>query len=135
MKHSENSIPYRTPEFLEAEDQLYRGWFNSRTEGAAEAARKIAEDFGKPGSPYARVLGLLSDCPEPAEITPAHRCGATYKQLALIAHRVGMSDAQRRDWYEFAKMIPLAGAHAGHIIARLDDLGEIEELEELFARS
>jgi hypothetical protein len=45
--------------------------------------------------------------------------GATYKSLAAIAYRAGMSARERSGWYRVAEAIPLAQRHAGHILAKL----------------
>ena len=44
--------------------------------------------------------------------------GATYKQLAAIGHRFGMSKAERCRWYEIARSIPLSEQHASHILSK-----------------
>ena len=46
------------------------------------------------------------------------RRGATYKQLAAIGHAVGMSGAERAQWYDIARAVPLSQRHAGHILSR-----------------
>jgi hypothetical protein len=69
--------------------------------------------------PYRSVLALLLDCDATDHGRRAERQmrGASYKQLALIAHSVGMSKAERVRWYEVACCIPLADQHAHHIIS------------------
>lgn len=71
--------------------------------------------------PYARLLEVLADCTKRA---PAHiyqeRRGASYKQLALIAHLAGMSKTERVGWYEVARSVPLSQRHAGYLIERLE---------------
>src|SRR5215217_5714737 len=56
------------------------------------------------GEPYGRLLLLLSDCAEAAEDEqPAYRQqhqGATYKQLAYVAHLAGLDRGQRTRWYK-----------------------------------
>jgi hypothetical protein len=75
------------------------------------------------GEPYGALLRLLADCYEASEAdgTPyrhQHQ-GATYRSLAAIAHRAGMSKAQRTYWYEICRAIPMSQRHAGHILSRL----------------
>jgi hypothetical protein len=73
---------------------------------------------------YGRLLKLLGDCEEAEEDRPGYRAqftGASYKQLAYIAHLAGLDASQRWSWYEVAESVPLAGRHAGHIIARLQE--------------
>jgi hypothetical protein len=79
--------------------------------------------------PYASVLRLLSDCHEatPQDVTlyRAQHVGASYKQVALIAHLVKMSTQERSRFYRIAESIPLSQRHAGHIISRLQDSEDI----------
>jgi hypothetical protein len=82
-------------------------------------ALTLAESVGKP---YASLLWLLTDC-GPAyggALVREERRGASYRRLAAIGHRVGMSKAQRVKWYRLAESIPLADRHAGHILGKLN---------------
>jgi hypothetical protein len=65
--------------------------------------------------PYDEVLSLLRTC---AGRGRRHK-GATYKQLAAIAHRVGMSKSQRCRWYRVAEDVQLSRKHASHIMDSL----------------
>ena len=47
------------------------------------------------------------------------RCGASYKSLAAIGHMVGMTKAERVQWYSIAEAVPLSQRHAAHIFSRL----------------
>lgn len=73
------------------------------------------------GEPYARLLEVLEGC----QASPAFRYqeirGASYKQLALIAHRAGMSKTERTGWYEVARLVPLSQRHAGYLIEHLGE--------------
>lgn len=71
--------------------------------------------------PYNFLLGSLADCYPATEgpLADQQRRGATYKQLAAIGHRVGMSGSERAQWYDIARAIPLSQRHAGHILSRL----------------
>lgn len=71
--------------------------------------------------PFRSTLALLIDCGATDHGRRAERQmrGASYKQLALIAHSAGMSKAERVRWYDIARCIPLAGQHAHHIIGSL----------------
>jgi hypothetical protein len=73
--------------------------------------------------PYRSVLALLFDCPAHEHGRPVLRqCrGASYRQLALIAHRLGWSKSERVRWYDLARAIPLSEAHASHLIDRLKE--------------
>jgi hypothetical protein len=71
--------------------------------------------------PYGFLLRQVADC-EPAEDEPLRdqqRRGASFKSLAAIAHRVGMTKAERIQWYRIAESVPLSQRHAGHILSRL----------------
>jgi len=83
-------------------------------------ALALAESVGEP---FGAVLALLGDCLEaPPSETVLYRQqqrGCSYKQLAAIAYRVGMSKQQRVQLYRIAERVPLATRHAGHILGRL----------------
>jgi hypothetical protein len=84
------------------------------TDRAVAMAEAVAEPFGF-------LLRQVVDC-EPAEDEPLHdqqRRGASFKSLAAIGHQVGMSKAERVQWYRIAEVIPLSQRHAGHILSRL----------------
>jgi hypothetical protein len=87
-----------------------------------ETLTRIAVEFAEDvEEPYASLLRLLEDC-YPADDGPLLRQqhqGATYRQLAAIAHRAGMSKPQRVRWYRIAESIPLSARHAGHLFARV----------------
>lgn len=68
---------------------------------------------------YSRLLRLLWDCYETPAFEAAQQRGASYRQLAAIAHKVGMSKSERVQWYRVAESIPLSDRHAGHILGRL----------------
>lgn len=91
--------------------------FVSLTCRALEISREV-------GDPYGPVLALLVDCPahDHGRQVPRQSRGASYRQLAAIAHRLGWSKEQRVQWYEVAANIPLSDAHAHHIIGRLGDI-------------
>jgi hypothetical protein len=71
--------------------------------------------------PYSYLLSTLSNCYPAAEgaLQNQQRRGATYKQLAYIAHLAGMSKAERVQWYAIAESVPLSQRHAGHILSWL----------------
>ncbi len=79
----------------------------------------VAEDV--PGL-YGRLLRFVADCPTVEDGRFYHQqCrGATYKQLAAIAHKAGLSRPERVPWYRVCESIPLAQRHAGHILSRLE---------------
>jgi hypothetical protein len=90
---------------------------------AFEAITRMATADGRRDHPdplFGPILFLLADC-EYAPLDKSSCSGATYKQLALIAHEAGMSADERRSWYGVAEHIGLTRRHAGHIIARIQD--------------
>jgi hypothetical protein len=96
----------------------------SKARGFTDLTRQALALVAEVGEPYARLLRLLADCyyvaseADPVLYRAQHQ-GASYKQLAYIAHLAGLSPEERRQWYRIAQSVPLAGRHAGHIIARL----------------
>src|SRR3954454_22984700 len=88
--------------------------FEVLTDRALSMVVAVAEPFGL-------FLRQVAEC-YPAEDGPLHdqqRRGASYKSLAAIGHQVGMSKAERVQWYRIAEAIPLSQRHAGHILSRI----------------
>lgn len=85
------------------------------TARAVELADEVVE-------PYAGLLRLLQGCVSLPAYGAQEQRGATFKQLAFIAHRVGMGKRERAGWYEVAASVPLSQRHAGHLIERLEDV-------------
>jgi hypothetical protein len=52
------------------------------------------------------------------------RRGASYKQLGFVGHLAGLSKAERVEFYELARAIPLSEAHAAHLCDRLQGGGK-----------
>jgi hypothetical protein len=114
--------PPRHPPRTETADRVqFSHGFASFTE-LTEHAVAMAADLPQP---FAPLLGMLADCvevgPEDPTLYRAQHVGATYKQMALIAHMSGMSKAQRVRWYRVGEGVPLSQAHAGHLIQRLQE--------------
>jgi len=88
--------------------------FDELTRRALLAARNVLEQ-------YAELLELLDDCNEAhhGALVREQRRGASYKRLAAIGHRAGMTKAERVRWYRIAEGIPLSDRHAGHILSKL----------------
>jgi hypothetical protein len=84
------------------------------TDRAVTMADAVAE-------PYGYLLRQLADC-HPLSVGSLHdqqRCGASYKALAAIGHQVGMTKAERIQWYSIAESVPLSQRRAGHILGKL----------------
>jgi len=124
-----NQIPQREPD-----DHTSRRWADS-TSSAREPERVPFDQFADfevltdravtmaaaVAEPYGYLLRQVADC-YPVSDGPLHdqqRRGASYKSLAAIGHQVGMSKAERVQWYGIAEAIPLSQRHAGHILSRL----------------
>ena len=88
--------------------------FDLLTDRAVAMAAAVAE-------PYAYLLRQVADCYPVSEgpLRAMETRGATYKSLAAIGHRVGMTKAERAQWYSIAETVPLSQRHAGHILSKL----------------
>jgi hypothetical protein len=88
--------------------------FSLLTDRAVTMAAAVAE-------PYAYLLRQVADCYPVSEgpLRAMETRGATYKSLAAIGHRVGMTKAERAQWYSIAETVPLSQRHAGHILSKL----------------
>jgi hypothetical protein len=87
--------------------------FTALTTKAVTMAEKV-------GGIHGTLLEMLEDCEAPPLTTGAwEQRGASYKSLAAIGHTVGMTKAERVQWYRIAEAIPLSQRHAGHILSRL----------------
>jgi hypothetical protein len=88
--------------------------FEVLTDRAVTMADAVAQ-------PYAYVLRKLASCYAVGDgsLYDQQQRGASYKSLAAIGHRVGMTKAERVQWYRIAESIPLSQRHAGHILDRL----------------
>lgn len=77
------------------------------------------------GDPYRSILALLTNCPthDHGRQELKQRRGASYRQLAYIAHLSGLTGEERKAWYEIARSVPLSEKHAGHLIERLKSWG------------
>jgi hypothetical protein len=90
--------------------------FEALTDRAVRMAEAVAE-------PYGFLLRRLADC-YPVSDGPMcgqQRRGASYRSLAAIGHEVGMSKAERVQWYSIAESVPLSQRHAGHILKHLKE--------------
>jgi hypothetical protein len=70
---------------------------------------------------YGQLLRLLDDCyaVDDGSLYYQQTRGATYKQLAAIAHAVAMTKQERSGWYRLCESLPLAQRHAGHLLGKL----------------
>jgi hypothetical protein len=84
------------------------------TDRAVAMAGAVAE-------PFAYLLRQVADCYPVSEgpLFDQGRRGASYRSLAAIGHRVGMTKLERVQWYRIAETVPLSQRHAGHILSKL----------------
>ena len=84
---------------------------------AFEAITEMSLGYRRRGYPDRLYIGLrahLEGCDFDPSDKNAYR-GATFKQLALIAHRAALNAEERKRWYEVAEILGLTGRHARHI--------------------
>jgi hypothetical protein len=95
--------------------------FNPPTGDPFEHLRMILVVAKDVPEPFKRVLLLLIDCPteDHGRAVVAQATGATYRQLAYIAHLAHFSDEERRRWYALAEDLSLSSRHVSHIISTL----------------
>ena len=72
-------------------------------------------------APYGYLLRQLADCVPAYEgsLYAQQARGASYRRLAAIGHSVGMDSAERAQWYDVCRSIPLSDRHAAHILGKL----------------
>jgi hypothetical protein len=122
--------------FQEARERLYLEQFERTTSLALSTVQSIRVYCPVDGTQaaVAELLELLGDTEPAAEVDASMKQGATYKQLAYIGHLAKLDDkapGARKDWYAEAGDIGLTKRHAGHIIARLNEISQgTAELEE-----
>jgi hypothetical protein len=85
-------------------------------ETLTQSAVMLAEDEPLP---YRSLLRLLRDCEPLAGFEDKQRRGASYRQLAAVAHQVGMMKTECVRWYRIAESVPLSDRHAGYLLGRL----------------
>ncbi len=85
--------------------------FASLTDRAVSMADAVA-------APYGYLLRMVADC-SPGLHAHEQARGASYRRLAAIGHSVGMDSAERSQWYDIARSIPLSDRHAAHILGKL----------------
>ncbi|MDP9477884.1 MAG: hypothetical protein M3R38_19745 [Actinomycetota bacterium] len=86
-----------------------------------DLTRRVLAAAGEVPWLYGRLLRIVNDCHavEDGPLYPQQYRGATYRQLAAIAHEAGMTKPERQKWYRLAESLPLSQRHAGHILTSL----------------
>lgn len=84
-----------------------------------EEVTRTALRYASAGEPYGPLLSLLADCQPMDDKAIQQGRGASYRQLAAVAHARGMSKTERVAWYRLAEDLGLTDRHAGHLLGRL----------------
>lgn len=124
---SENSIPITDDIFESDKERVYLELFERTTNRALRAVDIHRWHFPETQNTVVNLLELLGDIETPPEADASMKQGATYKQLAYISHLAKLDSVTQwatREWYEKAKAHGLTKRHAGHIIARLNEISE-----------
>lgn len=114
---SNAKVNYPDPEELE---KFYRGMFRLSSEGALNLAENLREDEYMRELHEAEVdrvcdlLTLLTGAVYQGD--KQSRDGASYKSLSYVAHLYGLSDGERRLWYQAGESIPLSQGHVSYLI-------------------
>jgi hypothetical protein len=95
--------------------------FNPPTGDPFEHLRMILGVAKDVPNPFRDVLLLLIDCPteDHGRAFASQATGASYRQLAYLAHLAGFSDEERQRWYSLAEDLSLSGRHVSHLISTL----------------
>ncbi len=80
---------------------------------------RTALRYASLGEPYSPLLALLADCRPLERLSAQQNRGASYKQLAAVAHAWGMTKRERVAWYGVAEDLALTDRHASHLLGRL----------------
>ncbi len=84
-----------------------------------EEVTRTALRYASTGASYGPLLSLLADCRPLDDKALQQSRGASYRQLAAVAHAHGMSKTERVAWYRLAEDLALTDRHAGHLLGRL----------------
>jgi hypothetical protein len=112
--------PTRRREASTAQDPARVPYPPSETADFAALTARAVAMVEEIGGIHGALLKMLADCEVPPSTTGAwEQRGASYKSLAAIGHRVGMTKPERVQWYSIAEAVPLSQRHAGHILSKL----------------
>ncbi len=133
---SNAKVPY--PDSEELED-FYRRMFRLSSERALNLSENLKEDdymrglHGENVEKVCDLLSLLTGAEDRGDMQSWE--GASYKSLAYVAHLYGLSDGERRLWYQAGESIPLSQAHLSYLINNVQDRNRLlEEAESLLGK-
>jgi hypothetical protein len=128
---SENSIKIADDIFEAEKERVYLELFQRTTNRAldmAEELQYVVDDYPpEQTEAMSDLLDLLRDIEPSSEVDASMKQGATYKQLAYISHLAKLDSVTQwatKEWYATAKAQGLTKRHAGHIIARLNEISQ-----------
>ncbi len=129
-------IPYPDPEDLE---EFYRSMFRLSSVRALNLYENLIEDeairelHGEDLDKVCDLLSLLTGAEYRED--KQSREGASYKSLAYVAHLYGLSDGERRLWYQAGESIPLSQGHVSYLINNVQGRNRLlEEAESLLGK-
>lgn len=114
---SSEKITYPAPEDLE---EFYREKFHVSSERALNLSENLQGDeymrelHGGNVDKVCGLLALIAGAEYPAD--KQSREGASYKSLGYVAHLYGLSDGERRLWYQASESVPLSQGHVSYLI-------------------
>jgi hypothetical protein len=126
-------VNYPDPEELEV---FYERVFRLSSERALNLSENLKEDeimLELYGGDLDKICGLLSFMMG-AEYQGDKQSkeGASYKSLAYVAHLYGLTDEERRIWYQAGSSIPLSQGHVSYLIHNVQDrnsmFSEVDEM-------
>ena len=133
---SNEKIAYPEPEELE---DFYKKMFELSSERALNLSENLKGDeemLELCDGNLERICGLLA-LMAGAEYKGERQSkeGASYKSLAYVAHLYGLSDGERRLWYQAGESIPLSQGHLSYLINNVRGRNRLlEEAESLLGK-
>lgn len=130
---SNEKVAYPDPEELEA---FHRGMFELSSQRALSLSDNLREDeamvelCGENLEKICDLLALMAGAKYQGD--KQSREGASFKSLAYVAHLYGLSDEERRLWYQAGENIPLSQGHVSYLIKNVKDrnsmFSEVDEM-------
>ena len=133
---SNEKIAYPEPEELE---DFYKKMFELSSERALNLSENLKEDeemLELCDGNLERICGLLALMAGAKYLGDKQsREGGSYKSLAYVAHLYGLTDEERRLWYQAGENIPLSQGHVSYLINNVQDRNHLlEEAETLLGQ-
>ena len=133
---SNEKIAYPEPEELE---DFYKKMFELSSERALNLSENLKGDeemLELCDGNLERICGLLA-LMAGAEYKGERQSkeGASYRSLAYVAHLYGLTDEERRLWYQAGKNVPFSQGHVAYLINNVQDRNRLlEEAESLLGK-